>query len=278
MRRLHNLANKYRAALALVTALFALTLPGAASAAVLTQGYAIDQPLSIGSIVSIDPTASNKAVAATLKNVDNLFGVVVGNDNSVLTLSSDKKNQVQIATGGAVDVLVSSIGGDIHAGDQITASPIAGVGMKATTNVKVIGVAQADLSQSPGKTKQTVADKNGNKQDTVLGQIPVLVSVAYFFKQPDKTIIPSAIQNIANNIAQKKVSPLPIIISFAVFIVAIISIISLVYSAIRSSIISVGRNPLSQSAVYRSLLQVFALAVTILGVSITVIFLVLSKT
>jgi hypothetical protein len=266
----------YRLPLAAIVFSF-VAFPSLALGAVLTQGYVSDQPLSIGSIVSIDPTASNKVVASTIKTVDNIFGVVVNNDNSVLTLSSNKKNQVQVATGGSVDVLVTSIAGDVRAGDQITASPIAGVGMKAITNVKVIGVAQADLAQSPGKTTQTFTDKNGQKQQAQLGQIPVLVNVAYYFKQPEKTIIPNVIQNIANTVANKKVSPLPILISLAVFIMTIISIISLVYAAIRSSIISVGRNPLSQSAVYRSLIQVFALVIAVLGVALTVIYLILSR-
>ncbi len=277
MRGETTLIKKLPAALVLTMAAVVLVLPWGVLAGVLTQGYLVDQPISVGAIVSADPKASTKVVPATIANVDNLFGVVVNSDNSVLTLSSGKKNQVQIATGGAVDVLVSSIGGDVKVGDQITASPIAGVGMKATTNVKVIGVAQASLADSPGKSQQTVTDKNGVKQQALLGEVPVLVNVSYYFKQPDKTIIPTVIQNIANNIANKKVTPLPIIICFGIFIITMISIISLVYSAIRASIISVGRNPLSQAAVYRSLIQVFVIVIVILGVSLTAIYFILSK-
>ncbi len=261
-----------------IAILFALASPTVMRANVgLTQGFQSNQPLAIGSIVSLDKDNSNKVVGATIDTVDNLFGVVVSGDSSVLTLSSDKKNQVQVVTAGSVGVLVSSISGDIRAGDPITASPIAGVGMKATGNIKVIGVAQGDLSQSPGKTNQTLTDKNGQKQQAVLGEVQVLVAVAYYFKQPEKTIIPSVLQNIANSVAKKAVSPLPIILSLAIFIVTVISILSLVYSAIRSSIISVGRNPLSQAAVYRSLLQVVALVITILGASMACIYFILSK-
>jgi hypothetical protein len=46
---------------------------------------------------------------------------------------------------------------------------------------------------------------------------------------------------------------------------------------IRSSIISVGRNPLSQSAVYRDLIQLSALVLVILAVGLAAIYFILSK-
>ncbi len=242
----------------------------------LSQSYKADKSLAVGSIVSINAD-STSVVAANITNVDSIFGVVVGANDVLLSLTGAGKNQVKVATNGLVQVLVSDIGGDIKSGDQITASPVDGVGMKATTNVKVVGVAQENLASSQGKSTQTVTDKNGKKQQVQLGSIPVLVNVAYYFKTPEKTIIPTAIQNVANSIANKTVSPLPIIISLVIFIVAMISIVSLIYAAIRSSIISVGRNPLSQAAVYRSLMQVTVLVLTILAGSVAAIYLMLVR-
>jgi len=46
---------------------------------------------------------------------------------------------------------------------------------------------------------------------------------------------------------------------------------------IRSSIISVGRNPMSQSAVHRDLIQLSALVLGILAVGFTALYLVLTR-
>jgi hypothetical protein len=90
-------------------------------------------------------------------------------------------------------------------------------------------------------------------------------------------LIPTAVQSIANALAGKKVNPLPILISIGIFVVTLIVVVSIVYSMIRSSIISVGRNPMSQSAVYRNVIQLSALVLVILGAAVGSIYMVLTK-
>lgn len=254
---------------------FALT--GTANAiTTISQGFATKDKVSIGAIVSLQKGASDQVNAATTSNVGTLFGVVVNDGNSLLTLSNGEASQVQVASSGIVQVLVSDINGKVAHGDQITASPISGVGMKATDNIKVVGIAQGDMSDSHSR-KTTYKDKDGKEQPVLLGEVPVLLNVSYFFKQPEKTIIPSTIQNVANALAGKAVKPLPIIISAAIFLVTLIVVVSIIYSMIRSSIISVGRNPMSQSAIYRNLIQMSALVVAILAVSVTTIYMILTR-
>ena len=104
-----------------------------------------------------------------------------------------------------------------------------------------------------------------------------MVNVSYFFKEPERTLIPSALQNLANALAGKQVDTLPIILAAAVFIIMLIVVVSIIYSMIRSSIISVGRNPLSQSAIYRDLIQLSALVIGILGVGLIAMYLILTR-
>jgi hypothetical protein len=257
----------------------AMLLTGAVSFSVsaltsISQGYSTTDKLSLGSIVSLQANSSDQVVAASTDNADSLLGVVISADSSLLSLSSDEGNQVQIATSGTVPVLVSDINGPIARGDHVTASPISGVGMKATGNVRVIGIAQGAMENAG---KQTYTDKDGSKHSVMIGQTPLLVNVAYYFKEPDKTLVPSALQNIANSLAGKNVSTTPILISAAIFLVMIIVVSSMIYSMIKSSIISVGRNPMAQSAVYRDLLQMSALVLVILVVGFSSIYLVLTK-
>lgn len=262
--------------LIMLVALFALAIPAAANAVTtLSQGYTTDDELSVGSIVSLKNNSTDQVIGTTSDSVDSILGVVINDGSSLLALSNGQANQVQVATSGSVSVLVSDINGAIQKGDQITASPIKGVGMKATSNSKVVGIAQSDPINS--SDKQTYTDDQGNKEDITLGQTTVLVNVSYYFQQPDKTLVPAAIQNIANAMAGKKVDTLPILISAGIFLVTLIVVASIIYSMIHSSIISVGRNPMSQSAIYRDVIQLSALVLGILAVAGIAIYVIITR-
>lgn len=248
--------------------------PTAFAITALSESYTTLDKLSIGALVSIKDDESDTIVAAENKNVDNMLGVVIASGSSLLTLSSGKEGQVQVATDGTLPVIVSDINGPILRGDHITASPIKGVGMRANSNVRVVGIAQGKMASAK---EQTYKDSTGKEKKVRIGEVSVLVNVAYYFKEPDKTIVPAALQNVANSLAGKEVGTVPIIVSGGIFLVMLIIVASLIYSMIRSSIISVGRNPLSQSAIYRDLVQLSGLVLGILGVGIVTIYLVLSK-
>jgi hypothetical protein len=240
----------------------------------ISQGYTATEAVSIGSLVSLEKNSSDHIVPATAENANNLIGVVINDGSSPLTIESSDSKQVIVATSGVVPILVSDINGDIEQGDPVTPSSIKGVGMLATANSKIIGFAQGAMT---GKTTQKMKDDQGIEQEVTLGQLPVLVSVSSHYRQPEKTVIPAALQNVANSVAGKKVDSLPIIISSVIFIIMLITVVSIVYAMIRSSIISVGRNPMAQSAVYRDIIQLSVLVLAIIGVSIIAIYFVLTR-
>lgn len=257
--------------LGLFVVLVGVTIPALAVTPV-SQSYLTDKTIPLGSLVALDGDSADKVIPADPDSVKNLIGVTI-NDSTPLVLTSGNSNSALVATSGIAPTLVSNLNGEIELGDQITASPITGVGMKATTNTKVIGVAQSQVSS---KKTETV-NVNGKDEEIEIGEIRLLVSVGYHYQEPEKTLIPLALQNIANAMAGKKVDPLPIIISLIIFIVTMIIVISLVYSIVRSSIISVGRNPLAQSAVYRNAIQMSVLVLAIIAVATIAIYLVLTK-
>ena len=242
----------------------------------ISQGYLTTSKIAQGSIVGLANNSSDTVEASTTDSVNDILGIVINDGSSLITLTNGDNNQVQVSTSGLATALVSDINGEVVQGDQITASPIAGVGMKATSNTKVVGVAQSDPIES-STTVQTYTDSNGVKQTVKLSQISILVNVTYYYKQPDKTIIPPAIQSIANSIANKTVNALPIIISAGIFVLTIVIVSIIIYSMIRSSIISVGRNPMAQSAVYRDVIQLSALVLAILAVAVIAIYLILTR-
>lgn len=276
-RKKSSLTSRVLIMTLLGTVLYALSMTGTAHAeSYISQGYYSESTLSLGSIVSLKVDTTDSVVPGSVNNTDSLLGVVINANTSPITLSRNSGSQVQVATTGTLPVLVSDMNGGVVLGDHITASTIPGVGMKATGNVKVIGIAQGGLDNTGSKT-QTYIDKDGKEQRVLIGEIPVLVNVAYYFKEPDKTLIPSVLQNLANSLAGRTVDSLPILISAGIFIVTIIVVVSIVYAMIHSSIISVGRNPMSQSAIYRDLIQLSALVLVILAVAVIAIFLVLTR-
>lgn len=240
----------------------------------ISQGYTTSSNVSIGSIVSLKEGTKDEVIPSTSKSADNIFGVAINSDSSLLTVSNSNKSQIQVATSGTVPVLVSDINGAIKQGDHITASPLAGVGMKATANVRIIGIAQGAMKNTK---KQTYKDAAGKEQSVTLGEAPVLINVSYYFKEPEKTIVPGALQNVANALAGKNVSTLPIVLACAVFFIMLIVVSSIIYSMIRSSIISIGRNPMSQSAVYRDMIQMSGLVIGILTAGTIAIYLILTR-
>lgn len=254
--------------------LIVLTASSVGAAPLISQSYSTTEKLATGSIVSLKLNTLDEVVGASYKNSDNLLGVIINVGSSSLSLTNNLSNQVQVATGGSLRVLVSDINGAINSGDFITASPITGIGMKATDNARVIGTAQGSIE---GGSKQLIKDDAGKDKTVTIGEVPLLVNVSSYFKQPEKTLIPSAVQNIANAFAGRTVSPLPILISAGIFIVTLIVVIIIIYSMVRNGIISVGRNPLSQSAVYRNIIQMSGLVLGILAAAFIAIYLVLTK-
>lgn len=248
--------------------------PYISAAALISQSYTTDQTLAIDSLVSLKDNSADAVVAANHTNADNLLGVIVSADSSSLSLTNNLSNQVQVATSGTLHVLVSDINGAVVRGDFITASPISGVGMKATDNARIVGVAQGTVE---GGASQTIKDDQGKDKIVKVGEVAVLVNVSSYFKQPDKTLVPSAVQNVANAFAGRNVAALPILVSAGIFVVTLLVVVIIIYSMIRNGIISVGRNPLSQSAVYRNVIQMSGLVLGILAASFVAIYLVLSK-
>lgn len=256
--------------------LAAMFVPLATALTSVSQGYNSDSKLPLASIVSLKKGSTKDIELTTSDNVDNMLGAVIAPENSLLSLTNGSANETQVATNGEVQVLVSDINGIIRRGDHITASPVSGVGMKTTDNARVIGIAQGDMIDADS-SKQTYKDKGGAEHSLKVSTVSVQISISYYFKEPDKTLVPSALQNIANSFAGKAVSTMPILISMGIFGVMLTIVVIIVYSMIKSSIISVGRNPLSQSAVFRGVIQISGLVLAILAVGIVSIYLVLTR-
>jgi hypothetical protein len=246
----------------------------------LSQGYTADDTVTAGSLVALDAKTSGKVEVADLTNMTRLFGVAVPPSSASISLSGTEPNQVQVVTTGTVNVLVTNAGGDIHLGDYITISPIAGVGQKVgESSTRVIGTAQADFDGSgEGTTKRSINTGSGTKEVSI-GQIPVVVAVSAYTATEGKQpyAVPNWLQTLSNTLAGKAVSPIRIIIAGLILFVSLLCISVLLYAAVRNSIISIGRNPLSRGSVLRGLLEVMLIVSAILALTGVAMYLVIVR-
>ncbi len=269
---------RVRFALASLAVLFTLAVitpsPALAITTYIAESYTAEEALPMNSIVSLKSNSNDSVVAANTSNVDTMIGVTIDRNDASITVTNGKENQVQVAKSGTLQVLVSDINGAVEQGDYITASPINGVGMRATGSTKVIGIAQNGLT---GGVAQTIKNGDGTEQSVKVGTVPVLVSVSGYIEKSENSFIPRPVQEIANTLAGRTVSPLPILLSLGVFLVTLIVVTIIIYSMVRNGIISVGRNPLSSSAIYRNVIQLSVLVLGILVGAGVIIYFILTR-
>lgn len=255
----------------LILGMSSLSVQGASSIA---QGFKTEDPgIVSGALVSLKDKTANTVELSTSENVDRLLGVA--GEDSLIELTNGV-GTVKVVTTGEAAVLVSDINGEVKTGDKITASPIAGVGMKALASTLVVGTAQANLSDAQTETR-TITDKSGKKQTVKIGAITVQVDkVFYETKQQENSFVPPALQDFANSLAGRPVSPVRVMVAGFLIAFVFVTVVVLLYSSIRSSIISIGRNPLSESAVHKSLLQVGITVFGVMAFAVIVTYLILT--
>ncbi len=260
----------------IIVGLSAACFSTAALAAVISQGYAVISPIPVGALVSLSTTDAGTAVIADATNQKNLFGVVV---TSSLLAISGSSGEVQVASSGLAPVLVSTEGGSIKRGDHLTVSTLAGVAKKATSSARSIGVADTDFDGTGSDAEKRKLVTSSGSHDIAIGQIPVDINVNNY--QPgglySNSIVPAWLQSVTNNVAHKAVDPVRSLIALTIIIAAIISVSVLLYGAVRTSIISIGRNPLAKAAVFKGLVQIMGLVIIIMGVAVVLSYIVVSK-
>jgi hypothetical protein len=224
-----------------------------------TQGYGADAVLQRGMIVGLKKDDLRKAEPVNKDQYDRIHGVVVeSNDSAVLIGRDDEK--VYVATGGRFTVLVSDQKGNIKLGDFVTVSSVSGVGMKAgDDDLVVIGKALDSFNASDSNQvigTATVTESGGKQRQIKLGHVLVDISISKNPKLKTDNSLPGALRRASELIAGKPVSSLRVYISLVILAFAAVISGSLIYSAVRSSLIAIGRNPLSKKFIITGLFQV----------------------
>lgn len=233
-----------------------------------------DSSLTQGSLVSLKSGSQNVVEKASSGSSPLLLGVTA--DTPLIALGGGQQ-QAKVVVSGLTPALVSNINGDIKIGDRITASPIEGVGMKATISTQIVGVAESNLADSTLKTDK-IRDNKGTYQTVKIGTVDVQVGVTYYVAPHNKLndLVPTFLINVGSAIAGKDVSPLRILIGFCALLIGFATAGIMLQAGVRSGIISLGRNPLAGGVLRRSLLDVLVTSVGLLSITVVIFYLVLS--
>ncbi len=259
-----------------VSALILLCLslsPASAVSANISHSYKGPATIQIGSLVSLDSSQTDYVLPANITNAGQVLGVVVSSNDSLLAVDA-QNGLLQVATSGTVSALVSTVGGDIKVGDEISVSPFNGVGMKAAVGSHVIGLSQTNFNASTeGAQNQEVTDTKGKKKTIAVGYVRLSISIGSGATLGADAQL-SGLQKFAKNLTGHSVSTPRIILSVIITLVASLALVVLIYASIYGSIVSIGRNPLAKFAVFRTLRSVLGMALLTAGIaSLTIFFL-----
>lgn len=259
-----------------VLILLAIILPANAAAQGIARGYFTqDSDLTNGMAVVISATDSDKTYVerATRDNIQNVIGFTTTNENNLLTIGSAQQ-EVYVQRTGQVSALASDINGPIKQGDKLTLSPLKGVLMRADDVNPTLGTALTDLSLVNGES-QTVVTDNGQK-NTSLNNLNIAIDTTLIGQQTAVANDKSALERLGEAIVGKEVGYLQVIAAMIIFLIIMVAEGSIIYGAVSTGIISIGRNPMAKKTIRRELVRILGIAVFVLVIGMSAMYLILS--
>ncbi len=217
----------------------------------------VDKDVKDGSIIVSTP----KGFGLTSTAYDsNIYGVYTASPALFLQNTTDTQAK-PVITSGKVNVLVSSINGNIKKNDLITTSTVKGIGQKADRNGIVLGTALQDYSNSNQK---------------VTGLIMVAVNPHFNASFADtKTNVLEVLRNASDPTTLTQLTSLRYVIAAGI---ALISFgIGFVYfgRVTSSGVEALGRNPLASRMIQLNLVLNLILMVVIIVVGLGIGYMIL---
>lgn len=250
---------------------------GVRAASSVAQGYiSSDKDLKTGMAVSLAEESNNDqqfVVRASTTNKSKYLGIVTRIDDAVLTIS-DKSSTIYVSNSGQHQVYVSTVNGEVKKGDLLVLSPLKGILMKAnmaTVTDTSIAVALSDLN-SDNSNEQQVSTNDGTTKNVSVGRIDAeVITGTISNQQSDKNFV----SVFGESLTGRPVSDIRVVIACIILLIVLIVEGTIIYGAVSSSIIAVGRNPLSRKEIYKQLVHTSLLSLAILLIGATGIIVVI---
>ena len=247
------------------------------SAATVGEEFVADKQFEKGSIVSLSQDNPETVELSTISNSEYLIGVVNETSNNVVTYAKGSQGfKISVSLAGETEVFVNNANGQIKKGDFVGASWLEGVGMKAITSdkQKLLGVALNDFDLESANEYGEIDTPDG-KMSVKVGTI----TVRLFEKEGSEDLLlkKGGFEGFLTNLAGKEISFAKIMAGSIIFLMSVVVAGFFASSSIRGSFISIGRNPMASSSIYRNLLHVtmVSVIVIVIGTSLSYVVLVI---
>lgn len=260
--------------------LLVVLVPASVMAQTVTQSYKADTSVKNGMIVELDSSDTTKVDPLPSSSIQSMQGVIVAATDAAVTLSGGTGNQVYVATGGTYKVLVSTQNGTVKPGDYITISSLSGIGMKASAGQSIVLGKALEGFNGITNVSSTVdlATTTGTKAHVAIGLIQVDIGISHnpLASGVTGSNVPGLLRKSAESLANKPVSPLRIYLGLVILTLTTIVVGVMLYAAVRSSLISIGRNPLARKSIIRGLIQAASIGLIVFVLGIFAVYLILT--
>jgi hypothetical protein len=135
----------------------------------------------------------------------------------------------------------------------------------------VLGVAMADF---PSASAESVSFTEGGGQSSAkVAQLQINMDVKFTSSTPNAG--KSVLQRFGESIVHHEVSSAQVLVALIILSLLIVVEGGIIYGAISSSIVSLGRNPLAKNTIMVGLGQITGLVAVVLGLGLAAVYLVL---
>lgn len=243
----------------------------------IARGYATDDPqLKTGMVAALSDEStpeSPKAERASIAADNAIIGVTAALGSDLATvISSD--DQVYVQSSGEVNAFVSDINGEVTNGDPLTLSPLKGILMQAdkTTSQPVIGIALQPFDEGAIETKKIENDTG--EQEVKISMIRVSLDHRAFTGNTVRDES-SSLERLGKALTGQQVAEIRVLSSLIIFVIVLVAEGGIIYGAVTSSITALGRNPLAKNLIIKEVGKVILVAVFVLALGVSVIYLLL---
>jgi len=247
------------AIISLIVASFSLSYGVLAAGISADYGTAAD--IDFGESGDVVSYVNGAFILSSVEYDDDMFGVITANP-IVGFKQSDLEEYKMISSEGQAFVKVSAINGNISVGDYITTSTIAGVAQKAAKPGKVLGMALEEFSSDDPEA-----------QGVILTMIDIQVEFV------NSTLRTNLFETLRTSLYTPFLTPLTSLRYVLAFLIVVVTFATGFWSFGKFStttILAVGRNPLAQKDILRTLITNLIITLFVMGVGLGLAYIILT--
>jgi len=244
-----------------------------ASSSNISEEFSSTSSYKPGTIVSLSREIPGDIIIANINNSDDFVGIVTEESDATVTYARDNAT-ISVARSGLTTMFVTDANGLIKTGDNIVVSWVQGIGMLPTPgeSKRIVAVALEDFNSGEAKVYASTQGEN-KKEISIVGIAVRIVDVAVYQENSEQER--AGLVGFLSDMAGKDVSYIRSVLSLVIFVVSMLVTVIYLTVSLRSSFISIGRNPLAGSIIFKGLTRITILSVVIVTIGTTLAYVVL---